>query len=169
MYDPKTGRYLEADPIGQGDGAHLYVYAAGDPANLVDPLGLGRVTNNSSRIIFVTRENTFEPIPVGPGQTEQAAEGFWKPFTGRGFEDSGPTDVYGKIGDTTDVEMTDGENGQLAWDYETPFDRIADRIEQALAPGLNRFPPRWYPIEWTIDRGYPTPPFLPDHGCLPGL
>jgi RHS repeat-associated protein len=40
-YDPATGRYLEADPIGIGQGRnHLYSYAANNPVNFIDPLGL---------------------------------------------------------------------------------------------------------------------------------
>jgi RHS repeat-associated protein len=40
-YDPNTGRYLEADPIGQDfDRIHLYDYARNTPVNLTDPLGL---------------------------------------------------------------------------------------------------------------------------------
>ena len=40
-YDPQTGRYLEADPIGiEGGTNHLYVYAGNSPLNWIDPLGL---------------------------------------------------------------------------------------------------------------------------------
>jgi RHS repeat-associated protein len=45
-YDPATGRFSTADPIGgtfgPGDfgNANLYVYCAGNPVNLVDPTGL---------------------------------------------------------------------------------------------------------------------------------
>ncbi|WP_369410719.1 RHS repeat-associated core domain-containing protein [Erythrobacter ani] len=38
-YDPVTGRYIQADPIGLGGGANPYLYANGDPVNLIDPAG----------------------------------------------------------------------------------------------------------------------------------
>ncbi|WP_339133397.1 MAG: RHS repeat-associated core domain-containing protein [Candidatus Electrothrix sp. GW3-4] len=39
-YDPETGRYIAADPIGLGGGMNLYAYVGGDPVNGVDPMGL---------------------------------------------------------------------------------------------------------------------------------
>jgi RHS repeat-associated protein len=40
-YDPKTGRYLTADPIGLEMGFnHLYAYVANNPLNLIDIFGL---------------------------------------------------------------------------------------------------------------------------------
>ena len=42
-YDPATGRYIESDPIGLHGGSYstyAYAYANGNPALLVDPLGL---------------------------------------------------------------------------------------------------------------------------------
>jgi RHS repeat-associated protein len=38
-YDPATGRYLEADPIGLGGGVNVYAYAGSNPVNAVDPDG----------------------------------------------------------------------------------------------------------------------------------
>ena len=39
-YDPLTGRYLEADPIGiEGGMNHLYVYAQNNSINFIDPFG----------------------------------------------------------------------------------------------------------------------------------
>ena len=40
FYDPETGRYISADPIGLQGGLNLYAYAGGNPANFIDPLGL---------------------------------------------------------------------------------------------------------------------------------
>ena len=39
-YDPKTGRYVTADPIGQISNANVYSYVDGNPTNYIDPQGL---------------------------------------------------------------------------------------------------------------------------------
>jgi RHS repeat-associated protein len=39
-YDPTTGRYLQADPLGLVDGASVYGYALQSPLMLTDPQGL---------------------------------------------------------------------------------------------------------------------------------
>jgi len=39
-YDPATGRYLTADPIGLGGGTDLFSYVQNNPVNLYDPPGL---------------------------------------------------------------------------------------------------------------------------------
>ena len=39
-YDPITGRYIQADPIGLGGDVNPYIYALSDPVNGIDPLGL---------------------------------------------------------------------------------------------------------------------------------
>ena len=39
-YAPSIGRFLEADPIGFGDGLNMYAYVSNDPLNMIDPLGL---------------------------------------------------------------------------------------------------------------------------------
>ena len=51
-YDPTTGRYLQADPLGLVDGASVYGYARQSPLRNVDPRGeaitladLGNVSN----------------------------------------------------------------------------------------------------------------------------
>jgi RHS repeat-associated protein len=38
-YDPTTGRYLQADPLGLVDGASVYGYAGGNPGRWFDPRG----------------------------------------------------------------------------------------------------------------------------------
>jgi RHS repeat-associated protein len=43
-YDPQLGRYVQADPIGQNGDFNVYVYAALNPVNYIDPLGLDLLT-----------------------------------------------------------------------------------------------------------------------------
>ena len=38
-YDPTTGRYLQADPLGLVDGASVYGYVKGNPGRWIDPRG----------------------------------------------------------------------------------------------------------------------------------
>ena len=40
-YDPNTGRYITADPIGLEGGINLFGYVGGNPVNKVDIMGLG--------------------------------------------------------------------------------------------------------------------------------
>lgn len=45
-YDPETGRYISADPIGLAGGMNLYAYVQNDPVNWIDPWGLAVLPPN---------------------------------------------------------------------------------------------------------------------------
>ncbi len=47
-YDPQLGRFLQADPIGYGDGLNMYAYVGGDAVNSRDPSGLARTCTTTA-------------------------------------------------------------------------------------------------------------------------
>jgi RHS repeat-associated protein len=66
-YDPRTGRYLTADPIGFAGGINVFAYVGNDPINWSDLLGLSKaVFDPSTNSIYVYPGDT--PDVQGPPQ-----------------------------------------------------------------------------------------------------
>lgn len=62
-YDPVLGRYIQADPIGLMGDVNPYLYANGDPVNMIDPLGLDALYIEFSNYPVKFPGNV--PIPTG--------------------------------------------------------------------------------------------------------
>ena len=64
-YNPKTGRYITADPIGLAGGMNLYAYVGGNPVNAVDVEGLEAVSIAIGAGGFASGLGTGTPVIVG--------------------------------------------------------------------------------------------------------
>ena len=62
-YDPRTGRYVEADPIGLAGGVNLYLYANAAPTMYTDPMGL---TTMSPGVLGESGGGIPNPYDVAP-------------------------------------------------------------------------------------------------------
>jgi RHS repeat-associated protein len=62
-YDPTTGRYIQADPIGLAGGANPYSYAMNNPLRYTDPLGLA-VANTAGAIAKAAGRRTIPGIAI---------------------------------------------------------------------------------------------------------
>ena len=71
-YDPETGKFLQPDPIGYGDGMNMYAYVSGDPVNLTDPSGL----SSDSDCVTPDTDICVSSTPPDDEPTNLAAFGF---------------------------------------------------------------------------------------------
>ena len=75
-YDPTTGRYIQADPLGLVDGASVYGYVGQNPGRHTDPRGENHLTSNGRAKCDLFRVtgiwggapnwcNEPKPVPLG--------------------------------------------------------------------------------------------------------
>lgn len=67
-YDPTTGRYIQADPLGMPDGPSRFAYVANSPLMYTDPTGLrnGGIFKNKEGLLPVMSHGYYRIIH-GPG------------------------------------------------------------------------------------------------------
>jgi RHS repeat-associated protein len=68
-YDSRTGRYIQADPIGLDGGMNLYGYVLGNPIRFIDPFGLELISfEEGQRIADIARKWKGTPYYPGGGK-----------------------------------------------------------------------------------------------------
>ena len=127
-YDPRTGRYVTADPIGLNGGINLYGYAGGNPLYWIDPYGLSATTVPGFPIPIPIPSSTTLPalpdgheytwgIPSNDWEGSSSDDGYFTPDT----TPNAPYDYY----DPSTIP-------NIPYDYDKPY---RDEEPEADAPG----------------------------------
>jgi RHS repeat-associated protein len=66
-YDPRTGRYIQADPIGLAGGLNRFAYVAGRPLDRADPRGLRMVCYVPGGCVYLPDPIIDPSLPPGVG------------------------------------------------------------------------------------------------------
>ena len=132
-YDPRSGRFLSPDPLGQAASDDLYSYCGGDPVNSFDPDG--RCSNPSSQQNGVTAANIFGANSGNVNATDPLTWGMQNPnanITGTGnvgfswLPANTPANLQDPFGLTSGQSLTGGaigaagvleQAGQVRYDY----------------------------------------------------
>jgi uncharacterized protein RhaS with RHS repeats len=84
-YDPTTGRYLQADPLGLVDGASVYGYVEGNPGRWIDPRGEQSIKFDGNSVDVYDENGNKEgsyPAVSGSAASCQCSEDMYIPNYG---------------------------------------------------------------------------------------
>jgi len=129
-YDPKTGRYIESDPIGLDGGINTYTYAGGNPLTVVDPRGLDN-PGMGPYGSYWTRLSIRKDVPTGSCTCKYGGETFAVP-QGTDFK-AIKAAGKGHWGDVIETNRRIGQGGT----YDLQRDMTHNQFFTAYTPAAN--------------------------------
>jgi RHS repeat-associated protein len=82
-YDPNTGRYIQADPVGLWGGINVYLYAAGNPLSFIDRYGM---TESGTQTVFGETGGLYPQLL--PGKLNPYSPKNWAPNSLSNLQDA---------------------------------------------------------------------------------
>ncbi len=144
-YDPTTGRYIQADPLGLVDGASVYGYVGGNPVGWIDSTGRERKPGK-------TPPKRKPPVEAAGKKPKWNPLGYWEGKNGRKL-------TWDDRSHGTGNDWGNGPQGGH-WDDETSGNRWGP--DGTLLPGsplLNSYDAGLSCEECVLDRPYSMPSF----------
>jgi RHS repeat-associated protein len=157
-YDPTLGRFTTRDPIGLDGGLNLYMYAGGDPVNVIDPSGLfplaaylavGCIANllmnggNAYEVGFAVALNLITAGLEGAGSLPRMGRG-----PGGCFSEGTPVETEGGLVDIAAIEAGDRvwalDEATGEWGFHEVIERTVHAADGVIALELG---PESGPVE----------------------
>ncbi|WP_341023884.1 RHS repeat-associated core domain-containing protein [Brevundimonas diminuta] len=131
VYAPQLGRFMQADPIGYGDGMNVYAYVGGDPITYLDGEGEGRRPIRRGN----SGNNMMPPTPPVDTRSVQAIMPRWNPPAAAGGrnnyrEQLGHVNAYNAMFRYLGRGNLDGSRTNRPDDFSTP---IATRLQYHMS------------------------------------
>jgi hypothetical protein len=177
MYDPKTGRWLSRDPVGEKGGRNLYVLCFNDAIDKTDPFGL-KIFNKSCYAVLYKDERTSKVHVLGPEKDHKGEQdGLIEPKSKRVVKTVGRDDILVafKYHDDVDVDrdgtvrdLDYGSGYYSAFDHrayeerlgniDTGWDPLFDLADGELFKPRNLRPVVFPPLhlDWQPDPSFPS-------------
>jgi len=127
-YEPTSGRFLSADPMGQAASPSLYDFAGGDPVNFFDPDG--RCPGGSGGT-SQTQSPFLIPVDPAPGGENPSDPNRYTPGSIEDIEDQ-LSILQNEIIGALDAGLTD-----FARQYIVAYNQLASTLENAPNSGLD--------------------------------